>query len=190
MFALRCVYVCRVAGGVTRALQFAALRLIRLAGLVGAVQDLITPNMLPVLTFALAAVIAFSTGTSWGTMGILLPAMIPLAFHLTQGQPGGETIVMLCFAAVLDGAIFGDHCSPISDTTVMSSIASNCDHIDHVRTQAPYAIITMLAAAGFGYVGVAFGLPAWLALGLGVASFIGVFFVVGKPLPPPSTTQE
>lgn len=157
--------------------------------LVGAVQDLITPNMLPVLTFALAAIIAFSTGTSWGTMGILLPAMIPLAFHLTQGQPGGETIVMLCFAAVLDGAIFGDHCSPISDTTVMSSIASNCDHIDHVRTQAPYAIVTMLAAAGFGYVGVAFGLPAWLALALGVASFIGVFFVVGRPLPTLPTTE-
>ena len=151
--------------------------------LVGAVQDLVTPMLLPIITFILAAIIAFATGTSWGTMGILIPALIPLAHHMTQGHAQGEVILMLCFAAVLDGAIFGDHCSPISDTTVMSSIASACDHIDHVRTQAPYAITTMLAASVCGYLGVAYGLPVAGALGLGVVSLVAVLFLLGRALP-------
>lgn len=148
--------------------------------LVGAVHDLITPVMLPVLTFLLASVIAFATGTSWGTMGILLPAIIPLAVLMTHDVEGGYVILMLCFGAVLDGAIFGDHCSPISDTTVMSSIASSVDHIDHVRTQFPYAATVMLVAAGFGYVGVAAGLPIVLAHVLGLGALVAVLFVVGK----------
>ena len=158
--------------------------------LVGAVQDLITPTLLPIITFVLAAIIAFATGTSWGTMGILIPALIPLAHHMTQGQAHGEVILMLCFAAVLDGAIFGDHCSPISDTTVMSSIASACDHIDHVRTQAPYAITTMLAASTCGYLGVAYGLPVWGALVLGVVSLAAVLFLIGRALPEVSIDEE
>lgn len=158
--------------------------------LVGAVQDLITPTLLPIITFVLAAIIAFATGTSWGTMGILIPALIPLAHHMTQGQAHGEVILMLCFAAVLDGAIFGDHCSPISDTTVMSSIASACDHIDHVRTQAPYAITTMLAASTCGYLGVAYGLPVWGALMLGVVSLAAVLFLIGRALPEVSIDEE
>ena len=93
--------------------------------LVGAVQDVLAPAALPIVTFLLAAVVAFATGTSWGTMGILLPAMVPLAFYLTDGTPAGPMILLLCFGAVLDGAIFGDHCSPISDTTVMSSISAS-----------------------------------------------------------------
>ncbi len=154
--------------------------------LVGAVHDIITPVMLPVLTFLVAAVIAFATGTSWGTMGILLPAIIPLAFFMTQdaslagGLQGGGIILLLCFGAVLDGAIFGDHCSPISDTTVMSSIASSVDHLDHVRTQFPYAMVVMTAAAGLGYVGVAFGLHVVAAHVLGVAGLAGILMVVGK----------
>jgi Na+/H+ antiporter NhaC len=147
--------------------------------LVGAVHDLISPAVLPVLTFLLASVIAFATGTSWGTMGILLPAIIPLAFFMTGGVDD-NLILMLCFGAVLDGAIFGDHCSPISDTTVMSSIATSVDHIDHVRTQFPYAATVMLVAAGAGYVGVAVGLPIVAAHLVGVATLAGVLFVVGK----------
>jgi Na+/H+ antiporter NhaC len=148
--------------------------------LVGAVQDLIAPQLLPIITFLLAAAIAFATGTSWGTMGLLLPAMIPLAYQLTLGLPDADLLVLLCFGAVLDGAIFGDHCSPISDTTVMSSIASACDHIDHVRTQIPYALLTMLAAALIGYIAVAFGLPTWIALPSGIASLVAFMFVVGR----------
>ena len=160
--------------------------------LVGAVQDLITPTLLPIITFILAAIIAFATGTSWGTMGILIPALIPLAHHMTQSPDlaNGEIILMLCFAAVLDGAIFGDHCSPISDTTVMSSIASACDHIDHVRTQAPYALTTMVAASTCGYLGVAYGLPVAVALGLGVVSLVAGLFLVGRALPKHTDATE
>jgi len=147
--------------------------------LVGSVQGLVSAYALPLLTFALAAVVAFATGTSWGTMGILLPAMIPLAFHMTADLPTGELLLFMCFGAVLDGAIFGDHCSPISDTTVMSSIASSVDHLDHVRTQFLYATTSMLAAGGFGYLGVAVGLPVWAAYALGGVGLVGVVYGLG-----------
>ena len=106
--------------------------------------------MLPVVTFLLAAAVAFATGTSWGTMGILLPVAIPLAASLvtSSGTPGMDIIIILVAGSVLDGAIFGDHCSLISDTTVMSSMACSCDHIEHVRTQVPYALLAMIASAG------------------------------------------
>ena len=113
-------------------------------------------------------------------MGILLPTMIPLAYGMTRGAEHGELVLLLCFGAVLDGAIFGDHCSPISDTTVMSSIASECDHLDHVRTQIPYAVTTMGVAGGMGYVGVAWGLPVWAALGGGVLVLVALLFGVGR----------
>ena len=150
--------------------------------LVSSVQDYLTPAMLPIATFLLASVIALSTGTSWGTMGILIPSMIPVAFYMTKDLPNGEHILLLCFAAVLDGAIFGDHCSPISDTTVMSSISTSCDHLDHVKTQLPYAVTTMTIAALFGYVGVAFGLSIFSAYALSFVAMLGVFFIVGRPL--------
>ena len=106
--------------------------------------------------------------------------------------PGGEVVLLLCFAAVLDGAIFGDHCSPISDTTVMSSIASACDHLDHVRTQVPYALTTMLAAAGLGYVGVAQGLDPTLALMGGLAGCALALALLGRAHEPasPGRPQE
>ncbi len=151
--------------------------------LVGALGELIAPQWLPLITFAMAAVVAFATGTSWGTMGILLPAVIPMAAQLGHGHPEAALWLMLCFGAVLDGAIFGDHCSPISDTTVMSSIATACDHLDHVRTQAPYALTVMSAAALFGYVGVAQGLPAWAALMLGAGALLLVLRVAGRHAP-------
>ncbi len=151
--------------------------------LVSSVQEYLTPVMLPLATFLLAAVVALSTGTSWGTMGILIPSMIPVAFYMTRDMPNGEQILLLCFAAVLDGAIFGDHCSPISDTTVMSSISSSCDHMDHVKTQLPYAFTTMTFAAVFGYVGVAFGLPVLWAYVFALFSMTGVFFLLGRNVP-------
>ncbi|MFB6263371.1 MAG: Na+/H+ antiporter NhaC family protein, partial [Bradymonadaceae bacterium] len=147
--------------------------------LVGAVQDIVWPRTLPLLTFGLAAIVAFSTGTSWGTMGILLPAMIPLAFHVTRPVATSNLLLMMCFGAVLDGAIFGDHCSPLSDTTVMSSIGAGVDHLDHVRTQLPYALTSMTASALFGYLGVALGLPVWLALVLGGTSLVVTVALLG-----------
>ena len=148
--------------------------------LMGLIEGLLTPSFLPLVTFVLASLVALATGTSWGTMGILLPAMIPLAYGMSEGHPDAQIIVLLCFGAVLDGAIFGDHCSPVSDTTVMSSIASGCDHVDHVRTQIPYAVCVMLASALFGYVGVAMGLPGWAALALGASSLVAALWILGR----------
>ena len=131
---------------------------------------------IPVTVFVAAAVIAFSTGTSYGTMGILIPVAVPLA--ATTGNP---LILLLATGAVLDGAVFGDHCSPISDTTVLSSIGSSCDHLDHVKTQAPYAIFSMLVAAGFGYVMLPVaGLGLSLVYGFGVVALISGVMIMGR----------
>lgn len=114
--------------------------------LVSALAESISPWLLPVIIFCLSAMISFATGSSWGTMAVLLPASVPLAFHV-----GGVPLMAVSLGAVLDGSIFGDHCSPLSDTTVMSSIAAGCDHMDHVRTQLPYALTVALAASVLGY---------------------------------------
>ena len=138
-------------------------------------SPLISPAILPVLIFLLAATVAFSIGTSWATMAILVPTVVPLAHNL-----GGMPLTILAAAAVLDGAIFGDHCSPISDTTVMSSIASSCDHLDHVRTQIPYALVTMGCAALFGYLGAATLYPAWVGILIGGTVITALIFTIGK----------
>ncbi|MFT5087184.1 MAG: Na+/H+ antiporter NhaC [Candidatus Latescibacterota bacterium] len=143
--------------------------------LIGALENLLDPRFLPLIVFALAAAVAFSIGTSWTTMAILLPTMIPVAYEL-----GDLGLTVLVAAAVLDGAIFGDHCSPISDTTVLSSIASSCDHIAHVRTQIPYAVTTMGAAAIFGYLGSTLFYPAYVGLALGVIAITGVLWAIGR----------
>ena len=133
------------------------------------------PSYLPLLIFLLAALVAFSIGTSWTTMAILLPTMIPVAYDM-----GGLPLTVLAAAAVLDGAIFGDHCSPISDTTVLSSIAAACDHIAHVRTQAPYALTTMATAGLCGYLGSTLFRSPLVGLGLGLAVIVAVLLLIGK----------
>ncbi len=146
------------------------------AYIISALSDFLAPDLLPLLVFLLAATVAFSIGTSWTTMAILLPTMVPTAYEM-----GGLSLTVLVAAAVLDGAIFGDHCSPISDTTVLSSIASSCDHLAHVRTQIPYALTTMATAALCGYVGcTVFGWSPILGLGLGIALLIAILLMVGK----------
>ena len=115
--------------------------------IVSITEDFLSAQWIPVIVFLAAGVIAFATGTSWGTMAILMPISIPLAWTFTQSAAGmseGHAMMILLSttASVLAGATFGDHCSPISDTTVMSSMASSADHIDHVRTQLPYALTT------------------------------------------------
>jgi Na+/H+ antiporter NhaC len=132
------------------------------------------PWLIPALTFVLGSLVAFSTGTSWGTMGILIPTLMPFAYHM-----GGMPTLILSMGAVLDGAIFGDHCSPISDTTVLSSIATGCDHIDHVKTQIPYALTAFVAALACGYLPLGLGVPmpvehiAGAVLLLVAARFVG-----------------
>lgn len=112
-------------------------------------------NFLPAIIFIIAAMFSFSMGTSWGTFGILLPIIIPILQADTQ-------LMTIGISACLAGAVFGDHCSPISDTTIMSSAGANCDHIAHVTTQLPYA----LTVAGFSL------------LGFVIAAFVRNWFVV------------
>jgi Na+/H+ antiporter NhaC len=134
----------------------------------------------PILIFLLACCVAFATGTSWGTMAILLPISIPIVY---QAESGLGPLTLLSLGAVLEGAIFGDHCSPISDTTVLSSVAAGSDHIDHVRTQIPYALTTMALAIFVGYLPVAFGLySAWVAIPLGGLAGVLVLLFFGKRL--------
>ena len=144
---------------------------------VAALGDKLPAVAIPIVTFLASAAVAFATGTSWGTMAILIPTAVPLAH-----AAGGEALMLMAMASVLDGAIFGDHCSPISDTTLMSSIASGCDHIDHVYTQFPYALTVMLVALGAGYTAVALGAPLLLAYALGPLAIVLVLVLLGRPI--------
>lgn len=121
------------------------------------------PRLLPSLTFALAAIIAFSTGTSWGTMAILYPLVLTSCWKLSMEWGLDQETIMSLFAntvaCVLAGSVLGDHCSPISDTTVLSSLASDCNHIQHVRTQLPYALTVGIVAILFGTLLSSYGLP-------------------------------
>jgi Na+/H+ antiporter NhaC len=127
---------------------------------------------LPALIFVIAALTAFATGTSWGAMGILLPLAIPTtwAVMVSSGMTTPEHMHLLysAIAAVLAGSVWGDHCSPLSDTTILSSLASGCDHIEHVRTQMPYALMVGGVSILAGSLPVALGLPWWLGMGLGL----------------------
>jgi len=132
--------------------------------LVGTLSGRFPAPLLPAAVFLLSALVSFSTGTSWGTMAILMPITVPLAFALGGGS---EHILLGAVSSVLAGSVFGDHCSPISDTTVLSSIASAADHIDHVRTQLPYALMAGAVGIALGDIPSAFGFPPWASLVLG-----------------------
>ena len=144
--------------------------------MVALVGDSLPPMLLPLIIFVLSGLVAFSTGTSWGTMALVLPVAAPLAANLS-GEP---LIVLACLGAVLDGAIWGDHCSPISDTTVLSSTASGCPHLAHVRTQIPYATLAMVAAGGAGYFGVVAGLPVIGAYAGGLLIMVAGLYLFGR----------
>ena len=144
--------------------------------------DSMHPALLPAILFLLSALVSFATGTSWGTMGILLPLVVGLSFTLGEGHAvGGHLLMVMSIGAVLEGSIFGDHCSPISDTTVLSSVACAADHVDHVRTQAPYALLTMGVGMVCGYLPAAFlGLSPYLGLALGAAVLVAFLFTLGR----------
>ncbi|NOX37453.1 MAG: Na+/H+ antiporter NhaC family protein [Calditrichaeota bacterium] len=149
-------------------------------------RKFLTPHWLPLVTFLSAGAISFATGTSWGTMAILMPIAIPLAHKFPLIDPSIDAahamgLLLSTTAAVLAGATFGDHCSPISDTTIMSSMASGADHIDHVRTQLPYAVTTAGIAILFGYLPTGFlGWSPWLTLPLGGVATILVVRFLGR----------
>jgi Na+/H+ antiporter NhaC len=141
-------------------------------------QDSLPLSLLPGLVFFIAAVTAFSTGTSWGTMAILFPVVIPLTIAMGAGVgfAGGEHygILLGAVSGVMGGAVFGDHCSPISDTTVLSAMSSACDLIDHVRTQLPYALLVAFVALIVGEIPAAMGVnPLW-----GLLAGLIILFIV------------
>ncbi len=149
-------------------------------------RDLISPALLPALTFLIAAVISFATGTSFGTMSILIPLIVPLALQLF----GDVHTVMFwaTFSAIISGATFGDHCSPISDTTILSSLASGADNVDHVQTQLPYALVVGGVAVVLGFLPLGFiSNPSYftgiMLYGLSITALYLILRFYGKPLP-------
>lgn len=144
-----------------------------------------SPHWIPAMTFVLCSVIALATGSSFSTMAIVIPIAAPMAWAATGDSSGldpavVEGIRLSTLASVLGGAVFGDHCSPISDTTIMSSMSCASDHIDHVRTQAPYALTCGGAAIAFGYLPAGYGVSPWISIPVGVAVLTALVRFYGK----------
>ncbi|MBN2175157.1 MAG: hypothetical protein JW731_13565 [Bacteroidales bacterium] len=144
--------------------------------------------LLPAITFVLAALIAFSTGSSWGTMAILYPLILPVSWMVSQQHGLDYNASMAIFnnvvSSILAGAVFGDHCSPISDTTVLSSLASSCNHIEHVRTQLPYAFVVGVVGTLFGTLPAAYGVPFYILFPLDILILYFVVVLLGKKVSP------
>ncbi|MBN1340210.1 MAG: Na+/H+ antiporter NhaC family protein [Bacteroidales bacterium] len=144
----------------------------------------LTPYLIPAITFILAAFVSFSTGSSWGTMAILYPLLLPSAWLIARETGLDYDRSMSIFhnvvSAVLAGSVLGDHCSPISDTTILSSLASSCNHIDHVRTQLPYALTVGTVAVFVGTIPSAYGAPFYVTLPLSAAILYLAVVIVGK----------
>ncbi|PID78801.1 sodium:proton antiporter [bacterium DOLJORAL78_65_58] len=144
----------------------------------------LSARVLPAVVFILAAAVSFATGTSWGTMAILMPLVYPLGLELPVGAGLAPEVArhihLAGVSAVLAGAVFGDHCSPISDTTIMSSLACGSDHVDHVRTQLPYSLTTGALAVACGYLPVGLGVAPWLSLLLGAGGVVLVVWRLGQ----------
>ena len=140
--------------------------------------------VIPAFTFILSAVVAFSTGSSWSTMALVYPIILPAAWAICINDAYGADEALGIFyntvSAVLAGAVLGDHCSPISDTTILSSLSSGCNHIDHVRTQMPYALTVGLVAVVFGSLLSALGLSPWISLLAGIGILILIVEFIGK----------
>ena len=143
--------------------------------------DRLIPELIPTVVFLLSGTIAFATGSSWGTMAILMPLVVPLSWTaISQGNMASSTIFYSSISTVLAGAVWGDHCSPLSDTTILSAMASRCEPVEHVRTQLPYAIAVGMVALLLGTLPTGFGLPWWIALILGVGGLLLVLRIFGK----------
>ena len=148
------------------------------AYLITILKDNIPAAIIPTITFILASIMAFSTGTSYGTMGILMPLAVPLAATLSGDV--NSAITTITAGTVLTGAIVGDHCSPISDTTVLSAGGAGCPLLDHVNTQLPYTIVVTVVSIVCGYLLIAMGVPIIVSYLLGFITMIAVVFFIGK----------
>jgi Na+/H+ antiporter NhaC len=136
--------------------------------------------LLPMILFVVAVGLAFATGTSWGTFGILIP-IVTGVFSSQLVQNGDSVtippIVIICISACLSGAVCGDHCSPISDTTIMASTGAQCDHVNHVSTQLPYAF-TVAVVCAVGYLLAGFVQNVFVVLGCSILMMLGVLFII------------
>ena len=152
--------------------------------LISALGDTLNPNVMPLVIFLLAAFMAFATGSSWGVMGIMMPMVVPLAWAVLMHNDMTDAANMHLFyssvSAVLAGAIWGDHCSPLAESTLLSAMASGCDLIDHVRSQMLYCIVVGLVGAIFGTLAAGFGLPWWICMLIGAGLLWGVVQMFGK----------
>ena len=144
---------------------------------------------MPAIIFLIACGLSFATGTSWGTFGILIPITLN-AFPLNSGSP----LAIICMSACMAGAVCGDHCSPISDTTIMSSAGAQCNHIAHVSTQLPYALTAAAVSfvvylfAGILQIFVpAYGINSTISLVVGLGLMIAIMFLLSKLLPTPES---
>jgi len=156
--------------------------------LISVFGDVLNPLWVPVIVFVLAGLTSFATGTSWGTMGILMPLVIPLVWSLGINAGLEESMINLLIfdsvSSVLAGAVWGDHCSPISDTTILSSIASQCDHIEHVRTQLPYAMVVGVVSIMAGIMVTVIGFNIWIIYAISVSLLALVVWYFGRRVEP------
>ena len=141
----------------------------------------ISGGLLPAIIFVVAGFLSFSTGTAWGTFGILIPIVVPVA------QAVDPNLVLVCLSATLAGSVFGDHCSPISDTTIMASAGAMCNHVNHVSTQLPYAA-TLGIICFVNYILAGFIQNVYISLAIGVVLVLAVLFIIRavtakKPVP-------
>jgi Na+/H+ antiporter NhaC len=162
--------------------------------IVGLLSDSINPRFLPVLVFLVCALTSFSTGTSFGTMAVMMPIVIPLSSGVCgihHFSPADQSLILVgVISSVLAGSVFGDHCSPISDTTILSSMASGCDHIEHVRTQLPYAVVVAIFCMLIGDIPTAFGFSPYLSILIIAAILTGILFFIGKKTEPDTFNNE
>ena len=144
----------------------------------------LSPYLVPALTFLLAALVAFSTGSSWGTMAILYPLILPASWLICREANLDYDVSISIFhnvvSAVLAGSVLGDHCSPISDTTILSSLASSCNHINHVRTQMHYALTVGGTGILFGTIPAAYGVSSLILFPLNIAILFAIVHFAGK----------
>ena len=131
-------------------------------------------SMLPAIIFLVACGLAFATGTSWGTFGILIPIVLPIFANEPE-------LLTIGISACLAGAVAGDHMSPISDTTIMASAGANCNHLEHVSTQIPY-VLTMMAISFICFVIAGFVRNPWICLAIGFVLVIGTLLVLKKTI--------
>ena len=144
--------------------------------------------ILPAIIFLIACGLSFATGTSWGTFGILIPITLEV-FKLTDPDPAKATLAVICVSACMAGAVCGDHCSPISDTTIMSSAGAQCNHIAHVSTQLPYAL-TCAAVSFITYMVAGFVKNAAISLIIGIALMVGMVLLLKYVLPAPDSSLK